>query len=65
MVDSAARAIGCAVFPGGVGNTEMQVQAASDLKPAGYGRTPSFLKIILEQARERGVDISSMKKGAR
>ncbi|MEP6148810.1 MAG: phenylacetate--CoA ligase family protein, partial [Nisaea sp.] len=35
MVDSAARAIGCAVFPGGVGNTEMQVQAAADLKPAG------------------------------
>lgn len=63
MVDSAARAIGCAVFPGGVGNTEMQVQAASDLKPAGYGGTPSFLKIILEKARELGVDISSMKKG--
>ena len=63
MVDSAARAIGCAVFPGGVGNTEMQVQAASDLKSAGYAGTPSFLKIILEQARERGVDISSMKKG--
>jgi phenylacetate-coenzyme A ligase PaaK-like adenylate-forming protein len=63
MVDSAARAIGCAVFPGGVGNTEMQVQAAADLKPAGYGGTPSFLKIILEKARELGTDISSMKKG--
>lgn len=63
MVDSAARAIGCAVFPGGVGNTEMQVQAAVDLKPAGYGGTPSFLKIILEKAQELGVDISSMKKG--
>ncbi|MEP3068628.1 MAG: AMP-binding protein [Parvibaculum sp.] len=63
MVDSAARAIGCAVFPGGVGNTEMQVQAAADLKPAGYGGTPSFLKIILEKARELGTDISCMKKG--
>lgn len=63
MVDSAARAIGCAVFPGGVGNTEMQVQAAADLKPGGYGGTPSFLKIILEKARELGTDISSMKKG--
>ena len=63
MVDSAARAIGCAVFPGGVGNTEMQVQAAADLKPAGYGGTPSFLKIILEKARELGTDISSLKKG--
>ncbi|WP_323795171.1 phenylacetate--CoA ligase family protein [Nisaea sp.] len=63
MVDSAARAIGCAVFPGGVGNTEMQVQAAAGLKPSGYGGTPSFLKIILEKARELGTDISSMKKG--
>lgn len=63
MVDSAARAIGCAVFPGGVGNTEMQIQAAADLKPAGYGGTPSFLKIILEKAKELGTDISSMNKG--
>ncbi|MEQ8334522.1 AMP-binding protein [Nisaea sp.] len=63
MVDSAARAIGCAVFPGGVGNTDMQVQAAADLKPAGYGGTPSFLKIILEKARGLGADISSMRKG--
>ncbi|UUX49668.1 AMP-binding protein [Nisaea acidiphila] len=63
MVDSAARAIGCAVFPGGVGNTEMQVQAAAELKTTGYGGTPSFLKIILEKARETGADVSSLKKG--
>ncbi|MBO6562453.1 MAG: AMP-binding protein [Nisaea sp.] len=63
MVDSAARAIGCAVFPGGVGNTEMQVQAAVDLRPNGYAGTPSFLKIILEKARETGADVGSMKKG--
>jgi len=62
MIDSAARAIGCAVFPGGVGNTEMQVQAAADLRPDGYGGTPSFLKIILEKAREMGADVSSLKK---
>jgi phenylacetate-CoA ligase len=63
MVDSAARAIGCAVFPGGVGNTEMQVQAAADLRPNGYAGTPSFLKIILEKARETCADVGSMKKG--
>lgn len=63
MVDSAARAIGCAVFPGGVGNTEMQVQAAAELKTTGYGGTPSFLKIILEKARETGADISGLNKG--
>jgi phenylacetate-CoA ligase len=34
------------VFPAGVGQTEMQVQAIADLKPACYIGTPSFLKII-------------------
>lgn len=62
MVDSAARAIGCAVFPGGVGNTEMQVQAAAELKTTAYAGTPSFLKIILEKAREMGADVSGDRK---
>jgi phenylacetate-CoA ligase len=63
MVDSAARAMGCPVFPGGIGNTELQVRAIADLKPAAYGGTPSFLKIILEKARELGEDVSSLKRG--
>jgi phenylacetate-CoA ligase len=52
MTDGAARKLGCAVFPAGVGQTEMQVQAIADLKPAGYIGTPSFLKIIIEKADE-------------
>ena len=63
MVDSAARAMGCPVFPGGIGNTELQVRAIADLKPAAYGGTPSFLQIILEKARELGEDVSSLKRG--
>ena len=31
-------------FPGGTGQTEQQVQAMADLRPAGYIGTPSFLK---------------------
>ncbi len=62
MMEAGAHAIGCAVFPGGVGNTELQVQAIHDIKPAGYAGTPSFLKIILEKAAELGKDVSSLKK---
>ena len=62
MTDGAARRIGCAVFPAGVGQTEMQVQAIAELKPNGYIGTPSFLKIILEKADELKADVSSLKK---
>jgi len=62
MTDGAARKLGCAVFPAGIGQTEMQVQAIADLKPSGYIGTPSFLKIILEKADELKADVSSLKK---
>ncbi|MGD8788944.1 MAG: AMP-binding protein [Burkholderiales bacterium] len=62
MMDLAARALGCAVFPAGVGQTEMQVQTIADLKPEGYSGTPSFLRIILEKADETGADVSSLRK---
>ena len=60
MFDSAAQALGCAVIPAGVGQTELQVQTISDLSPGAYVGTPSFLKIILEQADEMGSDVSSI-----
>ncbi|MBS1269918.1 MAG: Phenylacetate-coenzyme A ligase [Gammaproteobacteria bacterium] len=63
MMESGAHAIGCAVFPAGVGQTELQVQAIADLKPVGYAGTPSFLKIILEKAEELGADVSSLQHG--
>ncbi|MCK6407470.1 MAG: AMP-binding protein [Rhodocyclaceae bacterium] len=57
-------ALGCTVFPGGVGQTEQQVQAMADLRPDGYAGTPSFLKILLEKADELGVDLSCLRKAA-
>jgi phenylacetate-CoA ligase len=63
LVDTACRVIGCAVFPGGVGNTEIQVQAIGHLRPNRYAGTPSFLKILLEKAGEMGVDASSLTRG--
>ncbi|NYT63697.1 AMP-binding protein [Alcaligenaceae bacterium] len=62
MMETAAHALGCTVFPGGVGQTEQQVQAIIDLAPSGYTGTPSFLKIILEKAKEMGVALPSLKR---
>ena len=62
MMETGAHALGCTVFPGGIGQTEQQVQAMAELQPAGYTGTPSFLKIILEKAAEMGVALPSVKK---
>ena len=64
MMDLAAQAIGCPVFPAGIGQTELQVQAIADLKPVCYAGTPSFLKIILEKADELKADVSSLRRAA-
>lgn len=63
FVESGARAIGCPVVPGGVGNTEVQLQLLADLKPDFYIGTPSFLRILLQKAKESGHDLSKLKNG--
>ncbi len=62
MVDHAARRIGCAVIPAGTGQTEQQIEVIRRLQPDAYVGTPSFLRIIIEKARELGVDISNLKR---
>jgi phenylacetate-CoA ligase len=64
MIDLAAQALGCAVFPAGVGQTELQIAAIADLRPDGYAGTPSFLKIILDKADELKADVTSVKKAS-
>jgi phenylacetate-CoA ligase len=61
MLESGAHAIGCAVIPAGTGNTELQVRAIVDVRPKGYVGTPSFLKIILEKAKEMNAELPSLK----
>jgi phenylacetate-CoA ligase len=63
IMESGAHAVGCTVFPAGVGQTEQQLQAIAELKPQGYTGTPSFLRILIEKATESGADISSLRKG--
>jgi phenylacetate-CoA ligase len=62
MMESGAFAVGCTVFPGGVGNTELQLQAMAELKPDAYIGTPSFLRILVEKAAETNANIGSIKK---
>jgi len=62
MLESGARAIGCAVIPAGTGQSEQQVQAIAHFHPQTYAGTPSFLKILLEKAKELGADVSSLDK---
>ena len=63
ILDYGARALGCTVFAAGVGNTEMQVDAAAALKPRIYAGTPDFLKVLLDKAAEIGRDLSSIRLG--
>jgi len=61
IMESGAQALGCAVIPGGVGNTEQQLAAVADLRPVAYSGTPSFLKILVEKASEAGQKLSIVK----
>lgn len=62
MFETGLHHLGCAVIPGGTGQTEMQVRAINDLEPTGYVGTPSFLKIILEKAGELGLECRSIRR---
>src|SRR4029077_15389674 len=63
ILESGAHTLGCAVIPGGVGNTEQQLEAIAHYRPAGYFATPDFLKIPLATAEKIGKDASSIKRG--
>ena len=62
MMETGAHALGCTVFAGGTGQTEQQVNAIAELRPAGYVGTPSFLKIIVDKAAEMGVALPGLSK---
>ena len=62
MMESAAEALGCTVFPGGVGQTEQQVEAIRHFGAVGFMGTPDFLKIVLDKAEEMGTALPSLAK---
>lgn len=61
IMESGAHALGCAVIPGGVGNTEQQLEAIAQYRPAGYVGTPDFLKVLLDTADKYGKDARSIR----
>jgi phenylacetate-CoA ligase len=63
MMESGAHALGCPVIPGGVGNTEQQVEAIESLRPVAYAGTPDFLKILLDRGKDLGRDMSCIRRG--
>jgi len=63
ILESGAHALECAVIPGGVGNTEQQLEAIAHYRPVGYVGTPDFLKILLDTAEKTDKDTSSIKRG--
>src|SRR5215813_5487889 len=62
ILESGLHALGCAIVPGGVANTEMQVEAIAQLRPTGYTGTPDFLKVLLDAAEKAGKDATSLKR---
>ena len=62
ILEAGAHALGCAVIPGGIGNTEQQLEAVSHYRPSGYVGTPDFLKILLDTGEKTGRDASSFRR---
>ena len=62
MFETGLHHLGCAVIPGGVGQTELQARAIADVEPSGYVGTPSFLKLILEKADELGLASRTLRR---
>ena len=61
IFESGARAVGAAVLPAGVGQTDLQVRAAVDIGTTAYAGTPDYLKVILDKAAEMGERLSITK----
>ena len=57
ICDGGLRALGCVIVPGGVGNTELQVQLLRDLRIAGYVGTAVFLSTLIAKAEEMGCNV--------
>ena len=58
MFENAAAAVGASVLPAGVGQTELQAQAAAAIGVTAYTGTPDYLKTILDKGAELGLDLS-------
>src|SRR5260370_957202 len=64
ILESGAHALGCAVIPGGVGNTEQQVEAIAILSPSGYtGSPPAICPPCSPAVRRAGAPTCASRAG--
>jgi phenylacetate-CoA ligase len=61
MFEEGAHAVGCVVVPAGIGNGELQVAVAVHYRATGYIGLPSYLKVLLEQAKKSAVALTITK----
>ncbi|MFK7891740.1 MAG: phenylacetate--CoA ligase family protein [Granulosicoccus sp.] len=62
ILDEGALALGCLVFPAGVGNTESQVAAIRQLRPSVYTGTPDYLQTLLDHAKQAGQPLTGFQR---
>jgi phenylacetate-CoA ligase len=55
-LDMALAQYGCTVIPGGTGSGDLQLKMAVDLGATGYTGTGSFLIILIQKAKEAGLE---------
>jgi len=53
MLEEGCLAAGASVIPAGVGNQDLQVQVAAEVRATGYVGLPSYLKALIAKAAER------------
>ena len=62
ILDEASRALGCVVFPAGIGNTEAQVSALRHTQASVYVGTPDYLQVLLDHAITENQPLTSIKR---
>ncbi len=62
ILDEAARALGCVVFPAGTSATDVQLDTLKTFGASAFIGTPDFLNIVLEKARAESVALPQLKR---
>ena len=62
MFEEAARILKCTVFPAGGENSDAQIEIMSHINTSAYVGVPDFLRILLEKAEEKKIDLPYLNK---
>ncbi len=62
MFEEAAKILKCTVFPAGGENSDAQIEIMSHINTSAYVGVPDFLRILLEKADEKKIDLPYLNK---